>query len=123
MPYTINVLSLSVFTVTLAIGQLLFKHVGNAIRGMGATDAAAELMRQPAFYAALAIYGVATLLWVWILARVSLMQAYPWVAAGVIIVPLLSSYFFGERVGPLFWPGAGLIAFGLVLTQYSGGPV
>jgi len=119
MSSTINVVLLSVFTTTLAIGQLLFKQVSIAIRGMGATDAGAELITHPAFYAALVVYGAATLLWIWILARVSLMQAYPWVAVGVIIVPLLSSHFFGERVAPMFWLGAGLIAVGLVLTQCS----
>jgi drug/metabolite transporter (DMT)-like permease len=117
-----NLLLLSVCTAAVAIGQLLFKHVGIVIRGMAPLDAAAALAREPILYAALALYGAATLLWIWILGRVTLMQAYPWVGASVIIVSLLSSYFFGERVAPLFWPGALLIAIGIVLTQYSGGP-
>src|SRR5882724_3692488 len=106
MAKTINFLSLGAFTATLAIGQLLFKHAGLSIRGMSVMQAATTLARQPGFYAALAIYGAATLLWIWILGRVSLMQAYPWVGACVIFVPLLSAYVFGEKVGPLFWMGA-----------------
>jgi len=118
----INLLLLSVCTVAVAIGQILFKHVGITIRGQTLVAAAATLFREPALYAALVLYGAATLLWIWILGRVTLMQAYPWVGASVILVSLLSSYFFGERVAPLFWPGAGLIALGIVLTQYSGLP-
>jgi multidrug transporter EmrE-like cation transporter len=117
---TINFLSLGIFTATLAIGQVLFKHIGLAIRGMSVMHAAATVFRQPEFYVALAIYGAATLLWIWILGRVSLMQAYPWAGACVIFVPLMGSYVFGEKAGPLFWVGAGLIALGIVLTQYSG---
>jgi multidrug transporter EmrE-like cation transporter len=118
---TVNLLSLCVCTTALAIGQLLFKHVGLKIRGLDASAAAHTLAAQPAFYAALVLYGAATLLWIWILARVSLMQAYAWmVGAGVIIVPLLGWYIFGERVAPPFWIGAALIAGGIVLTQYFG---
>jgi drug/metabolite transporter (DMT)-like permease len=118
----INQVLLSVLMLALAIGQLLFKHVGLTIRGMAPAHAASTLLREPALYAALALYGAATLLWIWILGRITLMQAYPWVGASVIIVSLMSSYFFGERVAPLFWPGAVLIALGIVLTQYSGRP-
>ena len=115
----LNLVSLSVFTIALAVGQLLFKQVGLAVRGKPLGEAALTLAQAPALYAALALYGATTFLWIWILTRVPLMQAYPWVAAGVILVPLLSGYFFGERVAPVFWLGAGLIAVGLLLTQYA----
>jgi len=115
----INFLSLGIFTLILAAGQLLFKRVGLSIRGLSALDAAATLLREQTLYLALAMYGAATVLWIWILARVPLVQAYPWIGAGLVIVPLLSSHFFGERVAPLFWVGAALVAVGLVVTQLS----
>lgn len=121
MSNVVNTLLLMVCTLAVAVGQLLFKQVGLAIRGMSIARAAAVLAVQPEFYAALAVYGAATLLWIWILGRVSLMQAYAWLGAGVILVPLLSSYFFGEKGGPFFWIGAALIAVGVVLTQYAPG--
>lgn len=117
----INTLLLAVCTVAVAVGQLLFKHVGLAIRGMNIARAAAVLAAQPEFYAGLAVYAAATLLWIWLLGRVSLMQAYAWLGAGIILVPLLSSHFFGEKAGPFFWVGAALIAVGVVLTQYATG--
>ena len=79
-------------------------------------------MLQPLLYAALALYGVATLLWIWILARVPLSQAYPWVAVGAFIVPLLGWWLFGERPAPIFWLGVLLIVGGVAVTQYGSQP-
>ncbi len=119
MAKVVNIAALCAFTMALAVGQLLFKHVGDALRGRPVADAAYALARQPALYAALAIYGMSTLLWIWILTRVSLVQAYPWVAVGIIVVPILSRYVYHEVAGPMYWVGAALCAIGVVLTQYS----
>lgn len=115
----LNFLSLAVFTTMLAAGQLLFKQVGLSIRDQSLVEALLSTLRQPAFYAAISLYGLSTLLWIWILSRVPLTQAYPWVAAGVVIVPLLGWWVFGERVSITFWVGVILIVIGIVLTQYS----
>jgi drug/metabolite transporter (DMT)-like permease len=115
----INMIGLAIFSVMLAIGQLLFKQSGLSMRGMPLVDGLLSLARLPAFYAALCLYGFATLLWVWLLSRVTLMQAYPWVSAGVVIVPLLSGFIFGERVTPVYWFGAALVVAGIAVTQYS----
>jgi drug/metabolite transporter (DMT)-like permease len=114
-----NFVSLAVVMMALAVGQVLFKHVGLAMRGRPLLDGLLMMARQPALYAALAIYGLATLLWIWILSRVPLMQAYPWVAATMAIVPLLGWFIFGERVGPIFWLGIALILVGMLLTQLA----
>lgn len=115
----INFLSLAVFTTMLAVGQLLFKQVGLSIRDRSLTDGLLSVLRHPTLYAALALYGLATLLWIWILSRVPLTQAYPWVAAGVVIVPLLGLLVFGERVSFTFWIGVLFIVIGIIITQFS----
>jgi len=115
----INVASLLIFTVTLAIGQALFKKVGIAMRGLPLGEGMLAVAREPALYGALALYGGATLLWIWILSRVPLSQAYPWVAVGAAVVPLLGWYLFGERITPVFWLGVALIVVGIVLVQYG----
>jgi drug/metabolite transporter (DMT)-like permease len=114
-----NIVGLAVFTAVLAVGQLLFKKAGLSIRGLTLTEGLLGLAHSPAFYAAIALYALSTLLWVWLLSRVTLMQAYPWVAAGVIIVPLLSAAVFGERVNATYWLGTLLIVAGILVTQYS----
>jgi len=118
-PGTANMIGLAIFTMMLAAGQLLFKKAGLTMRGLPLRDGLLGLAQLPAFYAALVLYGVATLLWVWLLSRVTLMQAYPWVAAGVVIVPLLGAAVFGERVAASYWIGAALIVAGIVITQYA----
>jgi len=110
---------LAVFTVMLACGQVMFKRVGLTLQGHSGLEAILLVMRDPWLYAALATYGTATLLWIWILSRVTLIQAYPWVAVGMVIVPLLGWLVFGERVAPLFWLGVVLIIVGFGLTQYA----
>ena len=114
-----NLLGLLVFTFMLAIGQLLFKKTAVAMVGQPLRDGLLAVLCQPLFYAALTLYGFATLLWIWLLSRVPLSQAYPFVAGGVIIVPLLSVLLLGERVTFVFWLGAACVAIGVLLTQYG----
>ena len=114
-----NLVGLAVFAAVLAVGQLLFKKAGLSVRGLTLTEGLLNLAQLPAFYAAIALYALSSLLWVWLLSRVTLMQAYPWVAAGVIIVPLLSAAVYGERVNATYWLGTLLIVAGILVTQYS----
>jgi drug/metabolite transporter (DMT)-like permease len=112
-----DVLSLAVFTMMLAAGQVLFKRVGLSVRGLPLAEGLLALLSQPLLYAALTLYGASTLLWIWILSRVPLTRAYPWVALGAFIVPMLGWWLFGERPTPIFWFGVALIASGVLLTQ------
>jgi drug/metabolite transporter (DMT)-like permease len=114
-----NFIGLAVFILALAVGQVFFKNVGLAIRGRPLLDGFLLMAHQPALYAALAVYGFATLLWIWILSRVPLTQAYPWMAISLVIVPLAGWFVFGERVTPIFWLGMVLILVGLLLTQLA----
>jgi drug/metabolite transporter (DMT)-like permease len=115
----INIFGLASFTVLLAIGQVLFKKVALGIRGLPLDDGFSAALRDPVLYAALTLYGLTTLLWIWLLSRVPLSQAYPWVAVGSAIVPLLAWYIYNERIAPVFWVGVALIMAGLFLTQYG----
>ncbi len=119
---TPETLWLILFSLTLAGGQLLFKRAAQAIAGVPVPGLPAALATDTAFWAALALYGGSTLLWVWILSRVPLSQAYPWAALGAVIVPLAATLLFGETVRPIFWFGAALIAAGIVLTQIGSAP-
>jgi len=117
----LNTVMLASFSLLLASGQFLFKKVGLSVSGLGLTEALPLLLRSFTLYGALALYGGATLLWIWILSRVPLAQAYPWVAAGVVIVPVIGVTAFQEPVRPMFWVGVTLIMAGLLLTQLGAG--
>ena len=114
-----NLIGLSIFTLSLAAGQVLFKYVSMEIKGEPMPAGFLTLLYQPAFYGALITYAFSTLLWIWILTRVPLSRAYPWSAAGMIIVPLLSYKLFEEKMGGLYWLGAALVVAGLIITQIS----
>ena len=115
----VNILSLAIFTATLAAGQVMFKQVGLTIRGRPLLDGALDVLSHHAFYLALSLYAFSTFLWIWILSRVPLSQAYPWVAIGIAIVPLLGWYVFDERIKPTFWLGVLLIFSGVIITQFT----
>ncbi|HYZ62563.1 MAG TPA: hypothetical protein VE650_08915 [Acetobacteraceae bacterium] len=113
----INAALLALVILLLAAGQILFKTAGLAIQGKPIGDALFGLALLPSFYVALAVYGFATVAWIYVLSRMQLAIAYPWMAGSMVIVPLMALILFGERVGPLFWPGMGLVIVGLILTQ------
>ena len=116
-----NFLGLATVTLMLAIGQVLFKQVGISIRGVPAFQAAIMVLRQPLFYISLLIYGAATILWIWILSRVPLSQAYPWVAMTIFLVAILGWWLFGERPSPVFWLGLAMVVIGVAITQFAAG--
>jgi multidrug transporter EmrE-like cation transporter len=119
MQKLINFLSLATFTATIAIGQVLFKKIGLAIRGRPPIDSVIYLLRCHLFYVVVSMYALSTFLWIWILSRVPLSQAYPFAAIGIAIVPLTGWYMFGERTSPAFWLGILLILVGVIITQYA----
>ena len=68
--------------------------------------------------ASLALYGVTTLGWVWILRHAPLHLAYPFMGLAFIIVPTLAWLFLGE---PLHWrtlAGGALILAGVALATH-----
>jgi drug/metabolite transporter (DMT)-like permease len=115
----LNLVSLLCFAVLLAVGQFLFKRSALALAGLGASDALLTLARLPAFYAAIFLYGGSTLLWVWILTRVPLSLAYPFVAVVMILVPVIGWSCFDETLSPAYWIGAALIVAGVLTMQLA----
>jgi multidrug transporter EmrE-like cation transporter len=111
----VNTVSLAAFAIILAAGQLLFKKVGLAMRGRPFGDGLVAVAHEPALYAALTLYAGGTLLWIWLLSRIPLSRAYPWVAVALAIVSVASWYLFGERLGPMLLLGIALIGAGVVV--------
>ena len=112
-----NTAWLILFSLSLSGGQLLFKRAAQDIMGVPLPLMPAALALSPAMWGAVTLYGSATLLWVWILTRIPLSQAYPWAALGAVFVPLAAVLLLGESVTPLYWLGTALIALGIVLAQ------
>lgn len=67
---------------------------------------------------AVLVYGSAMLLWLWILGRVPLTQAFAWFGMSFFLVPLMAHRFLGDPVSPFTWIGAGVILLGILVTGY-----
>jgi undecaprenyl phosphate-alpha-L-ara4N flippase subunit ArnE len=111
----LSTLSLMVMTPCLiAIGQIMFKMTGARLAttpGGGLHTLAAS----PLFLSALAIYGGATLVWIYVLKSVPLSYAYSFMALTFVLVPLLAHFLLGETVSWRYAAGAALIIGGLML--------
>jgi drug/metabolite transporter (DMT)-like permease len=101
------------FALLLSSGQVLFKQA--AIGGIGKPFLLA--LFNGWMVAALILYAIATVLWVWILRTTSLSIAYPFVALGFVLVPLAAHYLFGEPFEARHVLGTVLIIAGLFVIS------
>lgn len=97
----------------IAGGQLLFKLSAVSLSKTGsffAPDTAILLATS------LALYGLVTIAWIWVLQKAELGRIYPLMALAFIVVPLGSHFLFGERFQPMYFAGIALIMAGIVIT-------
>ena len=73
----------------------------------------------PLVWVGLTIYGLSVAVWLWILSKVDLSLAYPFVGVSFIIVMLFGVFLLNETVTPLRMVGTVLIAVGCVLVARS----
>ena len=89
-----------VCVLMLAIGQLLFKVAAMQWRVDGWTLASVRNFLSPSMLVALFVYGIATVLWVYVLRSAPLSLAYPLFSLAFIVTPLAAHFFLGE---PFSW--------------------
>ncbi|MDX5298543.1 MAG: EamA family transporter [Gammaproteobacteria bacterium] len=100
----------------IAIGQLLFKQAASALPPQPTWQ---DWVFNGWLIAALALYGVTTLVWVWILRHAPLHLAYPFMGLAFIIVPVLAYAFLGEPLSIKTLLGGALIIAGVSLAANS----
>jgi multidrug transporter EmrE-like cation transporter len=64
----------------------------------------------------LALYGIATVLWLGVLSRVELSQAYPFVGLSFVLAAVLGYFVFADAVSATRVAGIALIVAGVVLV-------
>lgn len=102
--------------ISLCIGQVLLKK---SALGLSQLETPFHLALNPLFLTAVTIYALSMLSWLYVLQHLSLGRAYAFTSSAFILIPLLSHYFFGERLNIQFFLGAGLIIAGVILTVKS----
>lgn len=102
--------------VGLAIGQILFKVSAVSLAQTGSLFAFKTVTT---LLAAMTLYAVTSVAWVWVLQKTELGRVYPLMALAFILVPLGSHIVFGERFQWQYFAGVALIMIGIVVAVRS----
>ena len=118
MPATLSLATLGVLVAipfAIALGQLLFKLSSNRLGDAGLVALATE----PLFLLALALYGGATVVWLYVLKSVPLSYAYSFMALTYVAVPVMSWLWLGETMSLRYMVGMAVIIVGLVIVTHG----
>ncbi|MGO4222705.1 EamA family transporter [Lysobacter sp. TAF61] len=111
----LNFVTLAMIIATIAMlasGQVLFKYAAASI-DFGNIRSYFSLP----LLVALALYGIATIAWLAVLARVPLSVAFPFYGLGFLLVPLLSVLVLGERLRYSSLLGGLIILIGIAISS------
>ncbi|NLX03396.1 MAG: hypothetical protein GXY40_12855 [Syntrophomonadaceae bacterium] len=108
-------LLLSLEIALLVWGQILWKTGVNQIGIVGLNNVM-DLLISPYVWCGIAIYGLATLIWMFILSRANLSTVYPMQSLAYVFGLLAGIMLFGEKVTAAGWIGVLLIISGVFLT-------
>ncbi|NVO16830.1 MAG: hypothetical protein HXX10_22630 [Rhodoplanes sp.] len=114
---TFQILVLVGYALGMVAGQMLFKLAALRVPADAGTGARlAGLAQNGWFIAALLLYGVLSVMWVWVLTFTPLARAYPFVALAFAVTPLVAGLVFAEPLSLRLLVGIAVIAGGLVLV-------
>lgn len=99
--------------IGLAVGQILFKMSATALAESGSFFA---IKPATILFAAMCLYGITSVAWVWVLQKVELGRVYPLMALAFVLVPLGSHLIFGERFQPQYFVGVAMIMAGIIIA-------
>jgi undecaprenyl phosphate-alpha-L-ara4N flippase subunit ArnE len=101
----------------LGIGQILFKKSAAAASTSGHNWFISII--NPTTFLALVVYGIATLVWMYVLKTTPLSVAYPFVGAAFIVVPVLAWAVLGESFSIWTLAGVSIIALGIWVSSIN----
>ena len=102
-----------------ATAQIMLKaglpaEVSSFVDPSSALGALRNMIVSPLVVAGLAAYGLGALVWLFVLSRVDVSYAYPFLALGLVITVALGATLLGEHVGTAKIIGTCLIGIGIV---------
>ena len=101
-----------VFSISLAMGQLLFKLAADQFVPDGSWRAA---LLSPYLIGAIVLYAATTALWIFILRKLPLSTAYPFALLGAVFVIGLASFVLKETVELRQVIGVGVVIAGMLV--------
>lgn len=100
----------------ISVGQVLLRSMSQI--GFGSENPGISSWINLTSFAAVVIYGSAMIMWLWILSRVPITQAFAFFGLPFFLVPLLAHHIFGDPISVNTWVGAAIILIGvLVMSQ------
>lgn len=102
-----------VCVIGIAAGQILFKMSSSSLSKSGSW---LDTQTLTILFSAFALYGLTTILWVYVLQRAELGKIYPLMALAFVIVPIGSHFVFGERFQVQYFVGITLIITGIIVA-------
>jgi multidrug transporter EmrE-like cation transporter len=119
---TLPVLGLILLSVSLsAAAQVLFKFgmssesVRTAMAAGSVVRTALAVFLNPGVPGGLSLHGTGTVLWLGVLSRIQVSQAYPFVGLGFVLTALIGYALFGDTLWPLRIGGIALAMAGIPL--------
>jgi len=103
----------------LALKMGVSKSNVSAAFEVGALDGIVVAALSPMVWLGLGIYVVSVAMWLWVLSKMELSVAYPFVGLSFVITMAFGAYFLGENVTPIRLFGTLLIASGCILVGQS----
>lgn len=111
----VQVVLLMLFALLLAAGQVGFKYAALHINAMQAAGKGLLSFISVPLILSLMLYAGATVLWIFVLTKVSLGRAYPFALFGAAIVPVASYVLFKEQFSATYPIGFLLVVAGIYL--------
>lgn len=109
---------LIIVPVMIAFGQFLFKMAGRQLSGNLVRDLW-NIAFNPYFIGAMALYGIASFLWVIAVSKTDISRAYPFMASGFVIVPIIGYFLLSEQLNLTFFLGTALIVAGILVVSHA----
>lgn len=117
----INLMLLAIYSIGMVVGQVIFKTVAEKISNKsGLFEIIRSLLVEPGFYIGVGIYGLLTVYWIWLLGKISISYAYPFVATSIAIVVVLGWVMWGEKFSFIHLCGVLLVLAGVILIGVNG---
>jgi drug/metabolite transporter (DMT)-like permease len=110
-----NAILIAVNIILLVTGQILWKTgiAHHPIRGLGGAFAA---LFTPYIFSGIVLYGLATVVWIFLLSRLPISMLYPMQSLAYVLTAVIAIAFFGEHVSLIRWAGIVVIMFGVALV-------
>lgn len=124
MNRSILLLILTSVTMT-SLAQIVLKvgmnapEVGRAMAGGIRPSLVVHVLLHPWVFCGLVLYGSAAMVWLMVLSKIDVSQAYPFVGLGFVVTTVLAWAFLGEAVTVMRLIGTLLIVSGVVVLSRS----